>query len=101
MKTDTMTGTVRRRRTRVISAKEKSQAVLSLWSGRRNTSALTQALGVSWGVIHDWERRALSGMLTALDPGWQKPAEASALPPRVEKLITQTLTPAVCPPDAN
>jgi len=96
MKTDEATGTVRRRRTRMFTAKEKSQAVLSLWSGRRSPSALTKALDVPWVVLNDWEKRALSGMLTALDPNWQKPAQAG-LPPRLERLMQKTLEPSAAP----
>lgn len=80
-----------RRRLRAFSAREKSQAVLSVWSSRRNTSAVMKELGVPWGMLHDWEKRALAGMVKALDPTW-KPEEMSAqkLPPRVERLIAQT-----------
>ena len=84
-----------KRQSRVYSAKEKAQAVLALWSGRRNPSALTKELDVPWAAINTWEKRALSGMLTALDPTWKQAAEEQpSLPRRVEKLIEQTLKPA-------
>ena len=84
----------KRRVQRAFSAKEKSQAVLSLWSGRRSASALMKELSVPWGVLHGWEQRAISGILTALDPGWKQTPEAvSSLPERVEKLIERTLLP--------
>ena len=83
-----------RRSQRTFSAREKSQAVLSLWSGRRNASALMKELSVPWGVLHGWEQRAIAGILTALDPGWQQSPEAvSSLPARVEKLMERTLLP--------
>jgi len=95
MKQETTTEPQRRRATRVFSAKEKSQTVLALWSGRRSPSALAKTLGVPWATINTWEKRALSGMLTALDPKWKQPAAGpQSLPPRVEKLMTQTLRPA-------
>lgn len=85
----------KRKASRVLSAKQKSQTVLALWSGRRSPASLMKELGVTWGAIHDWERRALSGMLTALDPKWKEsPAAAESLPPRVEKLMERTLRPA-------
>jgi hypothetical protein len=96
MKPEATAGAVpRKRRSRVYSAKEKAQAVLALWSGRRNTSALTKELEVQWTLINTWEKRALAGMLTALDPTWQQ-AEAAplSLSPRLEKLLGQTLQPA-------
>jgi transposase-like protein len=98
MKTETETEpkAVRTRTLRRFSAKEKSQAVLALWSGRRSTSSLSKELGVPWGVIRSWENRALAGMLGALDPNWnqsvQNPCE---LPERLEKLLVQTVKPVV------
>ena len=84
----------KRRQTKVFSAKEKAQAVLALWSGRRNPSTLTRELEVPWAIINIWEKRALSGMLTALDPTWkQAQEEQPTLPIRVERLIEQTLNP--------
>lgn len=86
----------RKRNSRVYSAREKAQAVLALWSGRRSTAALTKELEVPWAIINTWEKRALSGMLTALDPTWKQAEEGQpTLPPRLEKLIEQTLNPAM------
>ena len=91
-----------RRRSRAYSAKEKAQAVLALWSGRRNPSALTKEMGVPWAAINTWEKRALSGMLTALDPTWKQPEEGQpSLPRRVEKLLAQTLSPAAAAQPAS
>ena len=99
MKQEATAGTVpetRRRKTKVYSAREKIQAVLSLWSGRRNASALMKELHVPWGLLNSWEKRALMGMLTALDPTWKQPEEGQVrLPNRLEKLMEQTLKPAV------
>ena len=87
-----------RRPSRVYSAKEKAQAVLALWSGRRNPSTLTKELDVTWAAINQWEQRALAGMLTALDPSWKQTGEEQPnLPRRLEKLIEQTLKPAAEP----
>ena len=95
-------GEGKRRRGRVYSAKEKSQAVLALWSGRRNAASLMKELGVAWGVLNSWEKRALSGMMTALDPTWKRPEEGPVgLPRRVERLMEQTLNPAPEAPAAN
>ena len=84
-----------KRQMRIHSAKQKAQAVLALWSGRRSSSALTKELGVPWAALNTWEKRALSGMLTALDPTRKQTTEEHPnLPRRVEKLIEQTLKPA-------
>jgi hypothetical protein len=94
MKTEPGTET-KARRSRVYSAREKTQAVLALWSGRRSPAALTKELEVPWGLLNTWEKRALAGMLTALDPNWKQAEEGQpSLPRRVEKLIAQTLSPA-------
>jgi hypothetical protein len=71
MKQDVNMETVplKKRNARLHSAKEKAQAVLALWSGRRSTSALTKELGVPWAILNLWEQRALAGMLTALVDG--------------------------------
>ena len=91
-----------RRPSRVYSAKEKAQAVLALWSGRRNPSTLTKELDVTWAAINQWEQRALAGMLTALDPSWKQTVEEQpSLPRRLEKLIAQTLKPAAAEPAPN
>ena len=88
------TGGPRKRRNLRFSAKEKSQAVLALWSGRRSASGLAKELGAPWAVINGWEKRALSGMLTALDPTWRQPEEKKlALPGRLERLLEQTVKP--------
>lgn len=95
MKQEVMTGSGgerKRKPQRLFGAKEKSQAVLSLWSGRRSASALMRELSVPWGALHGWELRAIQGILTALDPDWKQTKEAvSNLPLRVEKLIERTL----------
>lgn len=86
----------RKRQMRVFSAKEKSQAVLALWSGRRSSSALMKQLGIPWGTLNTWEKRALLGMLRALDPKWKEPVTGGrSLPERLEKLMAQTLRPAL------
>ena len=103
MKDQETTTPVRRRRTRTYSAKEKSQAVLSLWSGRRSAASLMKAMDVPWAVLNHWEKRALAGMLSALDPTWQQTTQSSNLPPRVERLLQQTLEPmtAATPAEAK
>jgi transposase-like protein len=105
MKQEAATGTEsKRRRTRVYSAKEKAEALLALWSGRRSISALMKELEAPWAILNGWEKRALTGMLSALDPTWKKSAEGQpTLPARLEKLIEQTVNPtaAAQPPAAN
>ena len=101
MKTEA-TGDPKRRPTCVYGAREKVEAVLALWSGRRSPAALTKALQVPWGLLNTWEQRALGGMLTALDPAWKRAeTETPSLPVRVERLFSQTLNPAAAAPTAE
>lgn len=83
-----------KRKSKVYSAKEKTQAVLSLWSGRRSVSELMREMEVPWGLVSSWEKRALSGMLHALDPKRKQAEEGHLeLPGRLEKLLGQTSKP--------
>ena len=84
----------KRRQQRMYSAKEKSQAVLALWSGRRSAAAVMKEMEIPWGMLNGWEKRAINGMLTALDPTWKQPEEGQLkLPVRLERLMEETLKP--------
>ena len=92
----------RKWRQKTYSAKEKSQAVLALWSGRRSASSVMKELEVPWGVLNSWEKRAINGMLTALDPTWKQPEEGQLkLSNRLERLMERTLRPVAEPVASN
>ena len=44
----------------------------------RSAASLMKAMDVPWALLNHWEKRALAGMLSALDPTWQQ--GSSALP---------------------
>jgi hypothetical protein len=50
------------------TAEEKCQAVLTLWTERRKPGEICRELGVAWGVLQQWQDRAMEGMLLALQP---------------------------------
>jgi len=50
------------------TAEEKCQAVLTLWTERRKAGEICRELGVAWGVLQQWQDRAMEGMLLALQP---------------------------------
>jgi hypothetical protein len=80
-----------------VSAREKAQAVLSVWAGRRKPAKVCKALGIPWALLNGWEQRALAGMLKALGAG-EAPAPATGpmLNPRLERLLASPVpTPAV------
>ena len=68
------------------TAEEKCQAVLTLWTERRKPGEICRELGVAWGVLQQWQDRAMEGMLVALQP--RVPVERGvALSPRLAVLL--------------
>ena len=76
----------RRRRGLGHTAEEKCKAVLSIWTERRKPGEVCREMGVAWGVLKQWQDRAMEGMLLALQP--RLPVErAVALSPRLAVLL--------------
>ncbi len=48
------------------TAEEKCRAVLSVWTERRKPGEICRELGVAWGILNQWQERAMEGMLLAL-----------------------------------
>lgn len=71
------------------TAEEKCRAVLSVWTERRKPGEVCRELGVAWGVLKQWEDRAMEGMLLALQP--RVPVERGvALGPRLAVLLKKS-----------
>lgn len=69
-------------------AVEKCRAVLAVWTERKQASALCRELGVSASVISQWQDRALTGMLDALEPrGTREATEGPALSVQIRRLL--------------
>ena len=69
-------------------AAEKCRAVLAVWMERKQASTLCRELGVSAALLSQWQDRALSGMLEALEPrGRREGAEGPALPAQIRRLL--------------
>jgi transposase-like protein len=68
------------------TAEEKCQAVLTLWTERRKPGEICREMGVAWGVLKQWEDRAMEGMLLALQPRVQV-ERGVALSPRLAVLL--------------
>jgi hypothetical protein len=76
----------RRRKGLGHTAQEKCQAVLALWTERRKPGEVCREMGVAWGVLQQWQDRAMEGMLLALHP--RVPVEREvALSPRLAVLL--------------
>ena len=81
-----------------IGARAKAQAVLAVWSGRRNASQVCRELGVNWGSLNGWERKGLQGILKALG-GETAPLPAQEeLGKRLEGLLAGLRVETVPPP---
>jgi len=58
----------RKRYTLNHGAMEKCKAVLSVWTERRRPAEVCRELSVPWMVLSQWQKRAMEGMLQALEP---------------------------------
>ena len=76
----------RRRRILGHTAEAKCQAVLTLWTERRKPGEICREMGVTWGVLQQWQDRAMEGMLLALQPRVQV-ERGVALSPRLAVLL--------------
>ena len=70
------------------TAEEKCRAVLSIWTERCKPGEVCRELGVDWGVLAQWQDRAMEGMLMALQPWVQM--ERVALSPRLAVLLKKS-----------
>jgi len=68
------------------TAQEKCQAVLSIWTERRKPGEVCREMGVAWGILKQWQDRAMEGMLVALQPRVQV-ERGVALSPRLAVLL--------------
>jgi transposase-like protein len=69
-------------------AAEKCRAVLAVWMERKKASVLCREMGVSASLLSQWQDRAVSGMLEALEPrGTRDGMEGPALPAQFKRLL--------------
>jgi transposase-like protein len=68
---------------------EKCRAVLSVWTERRKPGEVCRELGVAWGILKQWQDRAMEGMLMALQPRVQV-ERGVALSPRLAVLLKKS-----------
>ena len=71
-----------------IGAVEKCRAVLTVWTERQQAATLCRGMGISAALFSQWQDRALSGMLAALEPrGTQAGTDGPALSELVKRLL--------------
>jgi hypothetical protein len=68
------------------TAEEKCHAVLSIWTERRKPGEVCREMGVTWGILKQWQDRAMEGVLQALEPRVKREREV-ALSPRLAVLL--------------
>jgi len=76
---------------RTFTGREKSEAVLAVWSERRKPSELCREMGINYAMLLGWQRQGLEAMMRALEPrtkGEEK--RGPALGPKLEKLLERT-----------
>jgi hypothetical protein len=68
------------------SALDKAQAVLAVWTERCKPVDVCQQFHINWMTFNQWQRRALEGMLQALESRVNL-AKGEALSPRLQALL--------------
>jgi transposase InsO family protein len=69
-----------------LSAMDKVQAVLAVWTDRCKPSEVCRQLQVPWITFNHWQRRAMEGMLQALESRVNL-SQGQALSPRLRALL--------------
>ena len=82
----------KKRQTNNYGAMEKCQAVLAVWTERRKPAEICRELQVPWMVLAQWQKRAMEGMLQALEPRVRL-TKGPALSPRLQALLDKKRLP--------
>ena len=69
-----------------LSAMDKVQAVLAVWTDRCKPSDVCRQLQVPWITFNHWQRRAMEGMLQALETRVNL-SQGQGLSPRLRSLL--------------
>ena len=69
------------------TAEQKCRAVLSVWTERRKPGEVCRELGIAWGLLNQWQERAMEGMLLALEPRRVPVEKGVTLNPRLAVLL--------------
>jgi hypothetical protein len=67
-------------------AMERCKAVLSVWTERRKPAEVCREMTIPWMVFSSWQKRAMEGMLQALEPRVNLD-KGPALSPRLQTLL--------------
>jgi len=76
----------KKRQTMNYGAMEKCRAVLSVWTERRRPAEVCRELTIPSMVLAQWQKRAMEGMLQALEPRVSLD-KGPALSPRLQAML--------------
>lgn len=76
----------KKRQTINHGAMEKCRAVLAVWTERRKPTEVCREMQIPWMVLAQWQKRAMEGMLQALEPRVRLD-KGPALSPRLLALL--------------
>src|SRR5258705_622951 len=71
---------------------DKAQAVLAVWTEKCKPAEVCRQLGINWITFHQWQQRAMEGMLQALESRVNL-KEGAALSPKLQALLAQKQRP--------
>ena len=70
----------------MATAAQKAEAVLKVWAERVTPSRICREMNITWTILNHWQKRAMEGMLQALEPHVQLD-KGPALSPRLQALL--------------
>ena len=70
------------------SAQDKAQAVLAVWTERCQPAEVCRQLGIRYFTLHQWQHRAMEGLLQALESRVNL-KEGAALSPQLQALLAR------------
>lgn len=76
----------RRQISRNFNAEEKARAVLAAWTEKLSQSEICRQLKINYVTFQNWQKRAMEGMLQALEDH-ARLTDGAALSPRLRKLM--------------
>ena len=71
-----------------LSATEKAQAVLAVWTERCKPAEVCRQLNINWITFNHWQNRAMEGLLQALESRVNL-SRGEALSPRLQELLSR------------
>lgn len=69
-------------------AAQRAEAVLKIWAERQTPAQICREMSITWTILNQWEKRAMEGMLQALEPRVRLD-KGPALSPRLQSLLAK------------